>query len=101
MPAWEDRKAFIYICAREEEAQRKAQQMLLDKGYRWANDDIGKIDESCIFPDKFVAYFADRMEKCVTYNALNDLQPIIDYAKSYNCKLEFVGIFGLGLMETE
>lgn len=33
MLAWEDRKAFIYICANDEAAQMKAQQMLIDKGY--------------------------------------------------------------------
>lgn len=101
MLAWEDRKAFIYICANDEAAQMKAQQMLINKGYLWGTVDTGKIDESCIFPDKFVAYFADREDYHITYHALNDLQPIIDYAKSYNCKLEFIGIFGLGLMETE
>lgn len=97
-----DVKSFIYICAKDKVSQRKAQQELLNKGYVWMTSPKTEVNENCILPDKFVAYFADKLENCITYCSNDDLNYIIDYVKSYNCKnVRFIGFTGFCLMETE
>jgi hypothetical protein len=87
-------KELVYICNKNEKAQKKAQNLLFQKGYCWSAWGSSYI----LFKDEIVVYFAND-DKFITYaNFINFNSALIYTRARTNCPIIKLGF---GEIETE
>lgn len=87
-------KELVYICNKSEKAQKKAQDLLFQKGYYWSNRSTNYI----LFTDEIMVYFAND-DKFITYANFKNFNSALTYTiKRVNCQIIKLGF---GEIETE
>lgn len=87
-------KELVYICNKSEKAQKKAQNLLFQKGYHWNNRSSNYI----LFKYEIMVYFAND-DKHITFANFKNFNSALTYTRErVNCQIIKLGF---GEIETE